>query len=136
MLGRLGAFAVRRRRWVLVGTMVAAVVAGAFGGGAFDRLQGGGFTDPRSESARGAADLERMFGTGGTNLVLLVTVRDGTVDDAAVVRQGTELTSELAAEPGVGGAFSYWTAGAAPPLRSEDGRRALVLASIGGDDDA
>ena len=32
MLERLGRFTVRRRRWILVGTLGALVVAGAFGG--------------------------------------------------------------------------------------------------------
>jgi RND superfamily putative drug exporter len=135
MLGRLGRFTVRRRRWVLAGTLVAMVAAGALGGGVLDRLSGGGFTDPGSESSRGADVLDDAFGAGDANLVLLVTAEGGSVDEPDVAAAGVALTEELAAEPSIEQAFSYWTLGQAPPLRSSDGTQALVLARIGGDED-
>jgi RND superfamily putative drug exporter len=135
MLGRLGRFTVRRRRWVLAGTLAGLLVAGALGGGVFDRLSGGGFDDPAAESSLGADRLEEAFGAGDANLVLLVTAEDGSVDDDAVVAEGVRLTEELAAEPSIQQAFSYWTLGSAPPLRSRDGTQALVLARIDGDED-
>jgi RND superfamily putative drug exporter len=58
-----------------------------------------------------------------------------TVDDPAVAGAGAALTEELAAEPEIGQAFSYWTLGSTPALRSGDGTQALVLAAIPGDDD-
>lgn len=80
MLQRLGEFTVRRRRWVLVATLLAVIVAGALGGGVFDRLSGGGFSDPDAESSRGTKQLEELFETGDPNLVLLVTAKQGSVD--------------------------------------------------------
>jgi RND superfamily putative drug exporter len=135
MLSRLGRFTVRRRRWVLVGTLIGVLVAGALGGGVFNRLSGGGFGDPGAESTRAEEVLEEVFGTGDPNIVLLVTADEGTVDDPAVVAVGLALTEELSAEPGIEQAFSYWTLGSAPPLRSGDASQALVLARIGGDED-
>ena len=135
MLGRLGRFTVRRRRWVLVGTLVGFLVAGVLGGGAFDRLSGGGFDDPAAESSLAADQLEDAFGAGDANVVLLVTAEGGSVDDDTVAAEGVRLTEELAAEPSIEQAFSYWTLGSAPPLRSGDGTQALVLARIGGDED-
>jgi RND superfamily putative drug exporter len=135
MLAALGRFAVRRRRWVLAGTLAAAVVAGALGGGMFERLSGGGFSDPDAESSRAREELERVFGAGDPNLVLLVTATHGSVDDPAVAAAGAALTEELVSEPSVQQTSSYWTAGAAPPLRSDDWRQALVLARIAGDED-
>src|SRR5918992_708188 len=136
MLRRLGRFTVRRRRWVLGSTLVAVVVAGAVGGGVFGRLSGGGFADPAAASTRGAEQLEEVFGAGDPNLVLLVTAKAGSVDERAVAAEGVAITEGLAGEPSVEQAFSYWTLGAAPPLRSGDGSQALVLARIGGDEDA
>jgi RND superfamily putative drug exporter len=135
MLGRLGRFTVRRRRWVLAATLVGFLSAGALGGGVFDRLSGGGFSDPAAESSLGADRLQDLFGAGDANVVLLVTANDGSVDDAAVAAEGVRLTDELAAEVSIEQAFSYWSLGSAPPLRSGDGTQALVLARIGGDED-
>jgi RND superfamily putative drug exporter len=135
MLHRLGRFTVRRRRWVLTVTVVVFLAAGALGAGVFDRLSGGGFDDPGAESSLGAARLEETFGAGDPNLVLLVTAEGDSVDDPAAVAEGARLTEELAAEPEIEQAFSYWSLGSAPPLRSTDGRQALVLARITGDED-
>ncbi|MCA1727341.1 MAG: MMPL family transporter [Actinobacteria bacterium] len=135
MLNRLGNFVVRRRRWVLLATFVAVAGAGVVGGGVFDRLQAGGFEDPNSESRRAADILDRDFEAGSPNLVLLVTARGGSVDDGAVAGEGTALTEELAAEPDIRQAVSYWTAGRPPPLKSVDGRQALVLATIAGSEE-
>src|ERR687891_2030702 len=134
MLHRLGSFTVRRRRWILLTALVVFLGAGALGVGVFERLSGGGFSDPDAESTRGAERLEEVFGAGDPNLVLLVTA-DGSVDDPGAVAAGARLTEELAAEPSVEQAFSYWTLGSAPPLRSTDGTQALVLARIAGDED-
>ena len=54
MLHRLGSFTVRRRRWILLTALVVFLGAGALGVGVFDRLSGGGFSDPDAESTRGA----------------------------------------------------------------------------------
>jgi RND superfamily putative drug exporter len=135
MLERLGRFTVRRRRWILIGTVIGLIMAGAFGGSVVERLSNGGFTDPNSESERAKGVLARVFDAGDPNLVLLVTAREGTVDDQAVVAAGTALTREVAAEPGIRQAFSYWTLGSPVPLRSTDERQALVLTRIGGNDD-
>ncbi|MGH2686242.1 MAG: MMPL family transporter, partial [Actinomycetota bacterium] len=135
MMRALGRFTVRRRRWVLVGTLVGVIAAGAFGGGVFDRLSGGGFSDPDSEASRGRERLEDLFGTGDANMVLLVTARGGSVDAPEVATVGVALTEELGSEPTIEQAFSYWTLGSPPPLRSRDGSMALVLARIEGDED-
>src|SRR5688572_14632301 len=101
MLGRLGRFTVRRRRWVLAGTLVGFLAAGALGGGVFDRLSGGGFDDPAAESSLAADQLEDAFGAGDANVVLLVTAENGSVDDDAVAAEGLRLTEELAGEPSI-----------------------------------
>src|SRR5437762_1316616 len=135
MLERVGRFAVRRRRRILIGTVIGVILAGAFGGSVVGHLSNGGFTNPRSDSQRAEDVLDGVFHAGNPNLVLLVTARDGTVDDAAVIKAGTELTQELNGEPGIQQAFSYWTLGSPAPLRSTDSTQALVLARIEGNDD-
>ena len=135
MLAALGRFVVRRRVAVLVAALVGMFVAGALGGGVAQHLSGGGFEDPGAESSRAKKVLEQSFGSRNPNLVLLVTAADGSVDGPAAAAAGAALTKELAAEPGIAQAVSYWTLGSPPPLRSNDGSRALVLATIAGDED-
>jgi putative drug exporter of the RND superfamily len=135
MLARLGRFTVRHRKAVLVGTVVFFVVAGALGGDVASRLSSGGFEDPASESSRASDTIEREFGNQTPDLVLLVTAKNGTVDDADVVEVGNALTARLGSERGVDRAISYWNLGNPPPLRSHDGRQALVVAALRGNED-
>ncbi|HTE67248.1 MAG TPA: MMPL family transporter, partial [Actinomycetes bacterium] len=134
MLERLGKFLVRRRWAVLAATLVAVVLAGAYGGSAITRLKSGGFDDPAAESTRAAETLRDDFGIGDPNLILLVTAKRGAVDDPAVAAAGESLTRRLAAEPDLAQVASYWTLDA-PTLRSQDGRQALVLGRITGDEE-
>jgi RND superfamily putative drug exporter len=136
MFGRLAAFLVRRRRRVLLGAVVAFVVAGALGGSVASRLSQGGFDDPGSESWKADHVLEETFDQGDPQVVLLVeTTKPGaTVDDPAIAGYGRQLTERLGAERGVLQSQSYWTLGA-PPLKSADGTKALVLARLSGSQD-
>ena len=135
MLRRLGHFTVRRRRWILIGTLLFVLLAGALGGNVASLLSSGGFDDPNAESTAADQALDEVFGSGTPNLVLLVTAKKGSVDDAAAARFGAELTERLADEEGVEQAVSYWTLGSPPPLRSNAGDQALVLARVSGTQD-
>ncbi|HET7718688.1 MAG TPA: MMPL family transporter [Acidimicrobiales bacterium] len=134
MLASLGRFVVRRRVLVLVVAVVAMFVAGAAGGGVAQHLSGGGFEDPAAESSQAKRVLEASFGTRNPNLVLLVTAGGGSVDSPTAAAAGAALTRELGAEAGITQAVSYWSLGSPPPLRSNDGSQALVLATIAGDE--
>ncbi len=125
---------VARRRTVLVVAIVLAALAGAFGGSVAKNLSNGGFDDPTSESSAAKELIETQFGAGSPNLVLLVTAKDGSVDSPASVAAGQALTKELQGESGVSGTTSYWSL-QAPPLKSNNGAEALVLARIMGDED-
>ncbi len=131
-MGRLGRFVVGHPRMLLVASVIFIALAGAFGAGVADHLSTGGFEDPASESTRAAARIEEAFGIADPDVVLLVEARSGSVDDREVRAAGLELTGALAAEDGVGRVDSYWTLGGAPPLRSLDGSKAMVLANLEG----
>ncbi len=135
MLARLARFAVRRRKLVLAGTAVFFVAAAVLGGGVSSKLVSGGFDDPDSESVEAADVLEDQFGQNSPNLVLLVSARNGSVDDPAVAAAGRALTDELAADPRLREVASYWSLGNAPPLKGNDSGQALVLGVIKGDDE-
>ena len=132
MLSSIGRFVIRRRKLVLVAAAVIFVASGAYGGPVSEHLSSGGFDDPASESFKADEDLLDTFGVGTPNLLLLVTAPSGDVDAPDVAAAGLALTEELAAEPDLANVVSYWSSGNAPPLRSDGGDRALVIARIEG----
>ncbi len=134
-LDAVGRFALRRRRLVLVGTVLFALLGVGLGGSVVDRLSSGGFNDPASESRRAGDALEKRFGVDVPNLVLLVS-STRSVDDPRVARSAARLARRLAREPGVEHVSSYWTSGpGGRSLRSRDRRSALIQAQITGSDD-
>jgi RND superfamily putative drug exporter len=136
MLARLAATVIHRRRFVLVAALLVLVLAGVYGGGVASNLTGGGFDSTSSESAKAKALIEDQFGQSDPNLLLVVTAADGDIDSPASAAAGAALVTSLSEEADVQQVTSYWSLGNAPPLRSTGGDKALVLAHIGGDQDA
>ncbi|MFI1202519.1 MMPL family transporter [Streptomyces sp. NPDC020883] len=135
-LAALGRLLVRRRVRVLIAVLLAVAAAVPIGGGVADRLSGGGFTDPAAESSKAEKFLAERFGSGAPNLVLLART-SGSVDDPRAAADGRDLSARLTHEPGVLSVASYWTTphALASPLRARDGRSALVLLRLRGDED-
>ncbi|MEU5141229.1 MMPL family transporter [Streptomyces sp. NPDC021139] len=132
MFERIAELAIRRSRLVLVVAVVAVALMGAVGAGAFGKLKGGGYDDPASQSTRASKAIEEKFG-GETNLVLLVRAPESRVDAPEAERGGRALVADLRDDPNLDNVVSYWDA-KQPALRSEDGREALVLAHVKGDE--
>jgi putative drug exporter of the RND superfamily len=131
---RLALLVVNHARWVIVGAVVFVIVAAVIGHNVAEKLSAGGFEDPQSESVKAAKDLLARFPAAGEpDFVVLVTARDGSVDDAAVTEAATALTDKLAKDPAVIEAASYWTLSKAPPLKSTDGHQALIIGTLHGD---
>lgn len=135
VLDRVARLAVARPKVILAATLVLMVAALGFGMGISERLAGGGFYSPSSESQRAATALKQRFGVGKPNLVILATdTGGGSVDDPGAVAAGEALTRQLAATAGVTTVSSYWGPGQSDMLRSRDGTRALIVAHIEGDE--
>ncbi|GAA1525302.1 MMPL family transporter [Nocardioides humi] len=128
MFGWIGGLVTRRARTVLALGLLGGVVAAVVGVGAFGKLQTDGFDDPESESSRAAVLLEERF-AGGSDYVFVVEAADGDVDSAASAGAGAALTERLRSDPALADVASYFD-GRAGPMRSTDGRYALVTASI------
>jgi RND superfamily putative drug exporter len=133
LLGRLGGFVHRRRRWVLIGTLVAVLGLAPLAATAMGALVLNRWEAPGTESVLAGDALREDYGTGNANLMLLVSARSGDVDDPAVGAAAGEVAGRLAAEPGVGDVWSYWSQERDPTLRSDDGSAGLVLAWVEGD---
>src|SRR5437588_2556887 len=135
MLGRLARFTIRRRRPILVASLVFVLAAGAFGGGVAKYLSSGGFNDPSSESSRAESRLQAVFHTAEPSMTLRVKARIGSVADPVIAADGLARARGLASEPQMGTVVSYWSLRQAPPLASRDHAEALVLGVIPGSDD-
>ena len=81
MFSRWGAFVYRRRRIVLLVTLVLAGAASTLAAGAAGQLSTGGWLDRNSESAQVADRLEAEFG-GGQSAFLALFRADGSGADA------------------------------------------------------
>jgi putative drug exporter of the RND superfamily len=135
MLDSIGRLVTGRPWPVLFIALLFLLDAIVLGGGAADRLRGGqGTEDPSSESALAADVLDEQFPGGRPNLVLMVSNSDEGVSSPRVARQATALAERLAYTGPVTGVTSYWQTGSTS-LKSNDGKHALIVGHIPGDDE-
>jgi putative drug exporter of the RND superfamily len=135
MLTRLANLGIRAPRRVLTIGGLLLVLAAIFGGSAASHLSAGGFDDPSAPSSKAKDLLESKFDAGDANLLLEVTSPAG-ADSAAAKARGTELAAALHAAKYTSQVASYWTVPSeqAAALRSQDGKSALVVARVSGND--
>jgi putative drug exporter of the RND superfamily len=135
MLVRLANLGIRAPRRVLVAAGVLLVLAVIFGAPVASHLSAGGFRDPHSNSSKADDLLQRQFNTGDANLILQTTSAGG-ADSAASRAEGQAIVQALQHAKYATQIVSYWTAPTAEArgLRSADGKSALVVARIAGDD--
>ena len=123
------------RRVIAIAVLLMAGAA-VFGLPAATSLSGGGMVDPTSESARASALLAQKFHRGEMEMLLLVSSDRG-VDDGAAKLVGTDIVRQLARSPFVTGVSSPWDAPTPPPgTVSADGKSALIVASLNGDENS
>ncbi|WP_040339795.1 MMPL family transporter [Candidatus Blastococcus massiliensis] len=138
MFEALGRLMYRRRRWVVAVSLVFVVFAGVWGSGVwgsgvFGAMTGGGFEDPDSESSRAAEIATRDLGRGGTDVVVLYSSDDLTVDDpayAGAVQQSLAGLPDDVVEEVV----SFFGTGV-PALVSEDRSATYAVLTLAGDED-
>jgi RND superfamily putative drug exporter len=136
---RLAIFVVHRRWAVIVLTALAIPVFALVGGPVQQKLSTGGFDDPGAESTLAQDAISRDFPkAAAADFVVVVTARDGSVDDPGVQKASTALAKKLEEGHGVKSVTSYWALGIPGkenPLRSRDGKQALIVAALAGDED-
>jgi RND superfamily putative drug exporter len=135
MLTRLANLGIRAPRRILIFAGLLFVLAAIFGSSAASHLSSGGFDDPHSASSQASDLLASKFDAGEANLLLEVTSPAG-VDTAAAKARGAELLSKLQGAKYTSQVASYWTVPSeqAAALRSKDGKSALVVARVSGND--
>ena len=126
MFEKLGGFIVRRRKSVLVIFLLGTLAAGAIGSLAFGKLDSGGYSDPRSESAKATTYIIEKFKVQEPIITLVVDSKTS-VDDAQVAASALALEKEIQSVKGISKTYSYWSTGGAPTMRSTDGKAGFIL---------
>jgi len=109
MFSRWGALVYRRRRFFLLATIVLAGAAAPLASGAAGQLSGGGWLDPKSESAAVADRLEAEFGGGRTSFVALFRSDTPGADARSAAFQAAiaETVAPLRGDPRVSAIIGY-----------------------------
>ena len=126
MFEKLGHVLVRRRKSVLAGFIVAVIAAGVIGSLVFARLEGGGYSDPKSDSWKAATYLTDTFKVKDPAIIFIIDAGKS-VSDPAVAAEVAPIEAELRAEPEIAKTLSYWSAGGAKQLVSADGNSAYLF---------
>ena len=136
MLSGMARISIAAPRRVMAVAILVMVATAIFGIPAASSLSGGGFLDPTSESGRAAAVLADKFHRGDMDLVLLVSSESG-VKDGPARAVGTEIVRQLAQSPFVAQVASPWDAPQrAPGMLSGDGKSAMIVAALTGDENS
>jgi RND superfamily putative drug exporter len=126
MFEKLGHFLVRRRKSVLAGFIVATIAAGVVGSLVFARLEGGGYSDPGSDSYKAATYLTDTFKVKDPAIIFIIDAGKS-VADPAVAAEVAPIEADLRSMPDIAKTLSYWSAGGAKQLMSADGNSAYLF---------
>jgi trehalose monomycolate/heme transporter len=130
-----GRFLARRRRLVLIGTLLFVAFAGIWGTGVFGRLSSGDdFTPPASESQHEANLASQVFGRNDADVVVLYHSGAMTVSNPAYRQAVTTALSSLP-RADVAKVTTYWSSGS-PSLVSTDRHSTYAVLQLTGADDA
>jgi len=126
LFNSLALLVVRKRKLTLFTFILVVLVAGGIGSLSFSKLESGGYSDPKSDSAKAAIYLTDTFHIKDPGVVLVLDAgRD--INDPQVIASATSLESLIKKEPGVSQTLSYWSAGSAPNLKSADGNAGFLF---------
>lgn len=129
MLDRIAALAGRRPWQLVVGALVAALLAGAIGGSVADRMGPFSADDPDTESIRTAERLERATGVDADPGVVAIVTPGGSVRSAEGRARVEEVARELGAVDGMATVASPFGRGGSESQVSRDGRSAFIVAT-------
>ena len=126
MFEKLGSLIVNRKKLIFTLFIISILSAGVIGSSVFGKLDSGGYSDPKSDSAKAFEYLTDVFKVKDPAVVLVVETQTE-LTDPAVVATATKLESIIKAEEGVGSTLSYWSSGGAPSLKSSDSKSAFLF---------
>ncbi|AYY15292.1 MMPL family transporter [Actinobacteria bacterium YIM 96077] len=133
MFARWGARATRLRWRILPAVVVIAVVGGGYGIGVFDATTQGGYEDPGSEAVQARQVMQSAPETAAADVIAVYTAPAGQRADSDEFAATVQESLSALPDASVSNLTTYWDAGA-PYLLSDDGRSALALVTLAGED--
>ena len=126
MFEKLGSVIVRRKKFIFALFVATIITSGGIGSAVFGKLESGGYSDLKSDSAKAFEYLTDVFKIKEPVIVLVVETKDGLTKPESVAT-ATKLEQEIKSIAGVESTLSYWSAGGAPSLKSSDGNSAYLF---------
>ena len=126
MFEKLGTLIVNRKKFIFSLFIALILAAGAIGSSVFGKLDSGGYSDPKSDSAKVFEYLTDVFKVKDPAVVLVVETKDGVISPTSSA-SAIKLEGQIKTEPGVESTLSFWSSGGAPSLKSSDGNSAFLF---------
>jgi RND superfamily putative drug exporter len=126
MFEKLGHLMYRRRKAAVALFVIGILAAGGVGSMVFNRLDAGGYSNPKSDSYKVSNYLHDTLKESDPTVVLVIDAGKD-VSDPVVTQKALALEARIAKEPSVTRTVSYWSAGNTPAFKSSDGKAAYIL---------
>jgi len=117
----------RRRKAAVILFIIGILAAGGVGSAVFNRLDSGGYSNPKSDSYKVYNYINDTLKIADPTIVVVVDAGDTDISDPAVTERALALEAKMAKESGVSKTLSYWSAGGEKSLRSKDGKAGYIL---------
>ena len=126
MFEKLGHLMYRRRKAAVALFVIGILAAGGVGSMVFNRLDAGGYSNPKSDSYQVYNYLHDTLKETDPTVVIVVDAGKD-VSDPTVTQKALAIEARIAKEPDVTKTLSYWSAGNPPTFKSSDGQAAYIL---------
>ena len=127
MFEKIGHFMYHRRKLAVILFVIGILVTGGVGSGIFNRLDSGGYSNPKSDSYQVYEYLHKTLKIADPTVVLVVDAINTDISDPSVTTKALALEKKISQEKGVTKTISYWSAGGQSAFRSKDGRAGYIL---------
>ena len=127
MFETLGHFIFRHRKRVLALSILVVLLAGGVGSLVFPKLSSGGYSNPKSDSAIADNYVTNTFHLKDPAISIIVDTNGKPLNDPTVVSDEAMLEKTLGAMKTVTKTISYWSAGGAKSLESNDAHAGYLL---------
>ena len=117
----------RRRKAAVIVFVIGILAAGGVGSAVFNRLDSGGYSNPKSDSYKVFNYLHNVLKVADPTIVVVVDAGQTQVSDPVVTQKAMVLEAKMAKENGVTKVISYWSSGGSDSLKSTDGKAAYIL---------